>query len=336
MSNEHTFGVLSSSQESNLMSEGTYSSLVSELLNNPVGLVDSFADCEEKCDITRHEQELLQAQSLPHHILPAEMPTSDEFAGLYNFQLDPVQNGDQKTYVYSQKLKKVFTEMDKTLPIYIKWFPAIPGLFVRAVMSFCSATHRSEPVTRCHNHIAVSNQNVPHLRHVLSCKHTNATYHEVNGHFSVLVPLGTPQTGSDYIQMDFVCHCKNSCSPGINRRPTEVIFTLENSIGEVLGRRKLQIRICSCPKRDREKEERPLKELAHSRKRKLAIGKKFMPNKKLCDDPNVFTFNVKIYGRDNYSKLRECAFDAMAGSIARGEPRHIIEPLMEEIVRMPM
>lgn len=55
------------------------------------------------------------------------------------------------------------------------------------------------------------------------------------------------------IQLLFTC--QNSCSGGINRKSTSLIFILENGIGKMYGRRVLHFKVCSCPKRDKDKEE---------------------------------------------------------------------------------
>jgi hypothetical protein len=49
--------------------------------------------------------------------------------------------------------------------------------------------------------------------------------------------------------------CLGSDVGGINRKPVKLIFTLELGIGNVIGRRTIDLRICSCPKRDKQQEE---------------------------------------------------------------------------------
>lgn len=229
--------------------------------------------------------------------------------------------------------------MGKTLPVRIKWMPMFSGLYVKAVMAFCQPAHRSEAVTRCHNHIALSNKDSPYLRHVLSCRHTQASYEESNGHYCVKVPLGAPQPGSDYVQMDLTFHCKNSCSTGINRRPTEVVFYLETASGEVVGLRKLSVRICSCPKRDKDKEERSLRDYSApaSKKRKLT-GKKCVPpvyREQPEPDSEIFPLSLRVYGRENYETLKRIFYGQMLTSIECGGPAAVIRPLIDDMLRLP-
>ena len=53
----------------------------------------------------------------------------------------------------------------------------------------------------------------------------------------------------------FAFMCFSSCAYGPSRRPIEVIFTLEKD-GQTLGRRVVEIRVCACPGRDRNSDEK--------------------------------------------------------------------------------
>jgi hypothetical protein len=68
------------------------------------------------------------------------------------------------------------------------------------------------------------------IDYVLHIDHEQAIYEfdEKSGRYSVRMALSRPQAGTDWVTMAFRFMCKNSCLSGMNRRPTEVIFTLEN------------------------------------------------------------------------------------------------------------
>jgi hypothetical protein len=68
------------------------------------------------------------------------------------------------------------------------------------------------------------------IDYVLHIDHPQAIYEfdEKSERYSVRMALDHPQAGSDCVTMAFKFMCKNSCISGMNRRPTEVIFTLES------------------------------------------------------------------------------------------------------------
>ena len=77
---------------------------------------------------------------------------------------------------------------------------------------------------------------------------------------SVVVPFSKPQAGTNYCSHLFKFMCLGSDVGGINRKPVKLVFTLEQGPGEVvLGRDVYDVRICSCPKRDKQQEETKFK-----------------------------------------------------------------------------
>ena len=88
--------------------------------------------------------------------------------------------------------------------------------------------------------------------------HPQSIYHEdtQSGRLSVVLPLlhDVPDPSSPSCFIKFMC--LGSDAGGPNRRPMQVIFTLENTQCSVLGRDILNIKICCCPKRDKTTEEK--------------------------------------------------------------------------------
>lgn len=65
---------------------------------------------------------------------------------------------------------------------------------------------------------------------MLHSGHSNAVYEKdfTSGRHSVRVPLDRLQAGAEWVTVPYRFMCKSSCGGGMNRRLTEVIFTLEN------------------------------------------------------------------------------------------------------------
>jgi len=72
---------------------------------------------------------------------------------------------------------------------------------------------------------------------------------------SVMCPVVQPHVGST-INFPIKFMCLGSDVGGINRKPVKVIFTLEHGYGNVVARHAVDVRICSCPKRDMAQEEK--------------------------------------------------------------------------------
>lgn len=238
---------------------------------------------------------------------------------------------------YSEILKKAYIKMEKTLPLRFTWDPATFGLFLRTKLVFVYEQHKNDPVRRCPNHVAPTNS-VNHamererIKHVVQCvNHASSIYEEDNeGHLSILTPFSTPEAGSQYVPMCYKFFCKNSCSAGMNRRETELVFTLETEGGQILARCTLRIRICSCPKRDKQKGEADNMEQSISVKRELVLtsGKKIQS----CDT-HVYKVELNIVGKENYLSVHKHAYDIMAGQAARTGQLECFKPHMDEISR---
>lgn len=226
--------------------------------------------------------------------------------------------------------------MEKVLPLRLTWEPTtdLYGLFLRTELVFLLDEHKSDPVRRCYNHAAITNpvnQNMEpnKIKHVVHCvNHASSIYEDKNEHLSILTPLCAPEPGSQYVPICFKFFCKNSCPSGMNRRATELIFTLEDENNRVLARQTKAIRICSCPKRDKQKDEAELQD-SMAIKRKVVLTS----NKKISScDKHVYKVELNVVGKENCLAVYKYAYDVMAGQAARTGQHDVLKSCMDDIL----
>ncbi|RZF46678.1 hypothetical protein LSTR_LSTR002541 [Laodelphax striatellus] len=200
------------------------------------------------------------------------LPCTLEYPGIYDFKVELSEtSSSRRSWVYSSKLGKVFVDINKILLFQIKLNTnCISNLRVRALLVYTSPDHNHLPVNRCMlhaferdpNYLAhiqnnVCNCSISLAGHVLTSNHSEAAYeyNAASGRHSVSVPLEQPQVGSESILIGYQFGCKTSCEGGMSRRPVSLVFTLENEQDEVLGRSVMLVKVCRCPKRDKDREE---------------------------------------------------------------------------------
>lgn len=251
--------------------------------------------------------------------------------------------------------------MQNILPIDVKHNPTPDGseLFLRATLLYSSPQFVQELVERCSAHVdtrLMNNRDIePHIiRHVLRCTNPGSIYMgntERKEHLSVVTQLQQPQAGVETVRVNYQFMCKNSCPAGMNRRAVDVIFTLEDACGRVLGRRKLSVRVCSCPKRDKEKEEKELKDQIHAqnhgtttttgRKRKMTYKKAYANNIEThqnYDRSHTDNFlckisSIEVVGKDIAIDILRYGQDRMLAGIQRGRYDEEQEVLVRECVQ---
>ncbi|CAG9559325.1 unnamed protein product [Danaus chrysippus] len=194
---------------------------------------------------------------------PLGPPMRGNFAGEANFEI--TIDGSQtrrKKFLYSAKLNKIFVDIGVDFPLKFNWDSKYQNMFVRATVMFSDADQAQKKVEACYQHSFYSKTantaigrnvlrsgreyGVPNVEYYGSLENPDAWY-------SVLV------SGNPTLEHPYQFVCKNSCVSGINRRNIEIIFTLEDSCGLVIGRQSVGVRVCSCPRRDMNKEEDPEK-----------------------------------------------------------------------------
>jgi len=191
-------------------------------------------------------------------------PSLENYLGQFSFKSTFAklsENSKNRHWDYSPVLCKLYIDMNKWVQVefHVGSFPPA-GLSVRALPVFSDANYINQPVTRCPNHAILTdptNENFPYPGHLIRVAGDDVTYHQdsVSGRLSVSFPVLAPAAGSERISKQVKFMCLGSDVGGINRRPTKVVFTLETVDGHVVGRNVFDVRICSCPKRDRQQEE---------------------------------------------------------------------------------
>ncbi|XP_060524253.1 cellular tumor antigen p53 isoform X2 [Cylas formicarius] len=263
--------------------------------------------------------------------------SNEEYSGPYEFEVTVIPNHKSKNpWVYSPVLNKVFMDMGHQFPVdfKIKDRPTNEVLYIRITPQYSLPQHAQETVHRCimHDHpMDPTNKGIPdHVRsHVIRCLNSECQYlgnKDYSERLSLVFPFSQPQIGSESVREMFQFVCKSSCaSPGMNRRAIEVIFTLESESGKVVGRKCLNVRICACPKRDKEKEEKEHHKdkyggLPKGKKRKLdgntSSGKIIMnPEKEFKE----YSVNLKIVGKQNLLKILNYAEDLLEAQCYRNQ-----------------
>ncbi|KAL3861080.1 hypothetical protein ACJMK2_007165 [Sinanodonta woodiana] len=250
------------------------------------------------------------------------VPSNTNYPGEFGFEISfaqPSKETKSTTWTYSDMLKKLYVRMATTCPVRFKTNPARPpppACIIRAMPIFMKPEHVQETVKRCPNHATSKehNENHPAPTHLVRCEHKLGKYVEdgYTGRQSVLIPHENPQAGSEWVTNLFQFMCLGSCVGGPNRRPIQIVFTLEKD-NQVLGRRAVEVRICACPGRDRKADEKTAMPVSKQSPKKsplprltlgtemTVVGKK----RKIGDDE---MFSLAVRGRENYEilcKLRD-------------------------------
>lgn len=183
----------------------------------------------------------------------------------YNF--DVTLNGDSSnSWLYVPNPGKIFIKMNSVMTINASFRPQQKQMFLRAMILFDNVNEMHLPVKRCANHSAstvASSINSEESKHILKCLNPYAQYKGMEDgkvfqeRLSVVVPLDNANiddAGNSQQTIGYEFGCQNSCTSGINRKSTSIVFTLEDKYCQLLGKKVVQFKVCSCPKRDAERE----------------------------------------------------------------------------------
>uniref|UniRef100_A0A0A9WKI7 Cellular tumor antigen p53 n=1 Tax=Lygus hesperus TaxID=30085 RepID=A0A0A9WKI7_LYGHE len=226
-----------------------------------------------------HTSSELPNSTMPSTPLPTcTHPCLEDFEGEFGFTLsyDALNTNPSNSWSYSEVLKQVFIKMNNVLLIQFKTNRPLSNdrFFIRALLVYQNNDFMNQAVNRCSIHwIDDDSSQLAHRSprfcecekyhlagHVLRCQTEGAQYQfDPNSErHSVIVDVPrTPQSGSDFIKaVHYFFSCKTSCPKGMQRRAVQVVFTLEDDRCQVYGRKVLPVKICSCPKRDKDRQEK--------------------------------------------------------------------------------
>jgi len=284
--------------------------------------------------------------SIPEHQLsgPHPSPTGADpsmvnYPGhyLYEVMFTKLSQGSKnKHWDYSSQLKKLYIDMNKWVQVEFRVGSSPPeGLYIRALPIYAEASHIRDPVKRCPNHASPSdptNANCFYPHHLirLDGETTNYCDDPDSKRLSVVFPVHTPHQGTDKVSKLMKFMCLGSDVGGINRRPLKVIFTLEEGLGRVVGRKVVDVRICSCPKRDRQQEEARHEQQEGQVRRiaeRFANTTVVVPNSQLMPPPGKKVLEkepiimVPVHA-DDFKKLNEFAESAWVMREVTADPRN--------------
>uniref|UniRef100_A0A182XID1 p53 DNA-binding domain-containing protein n=1 Tax=Anopheles quadriannulatus TaxID=34691 RepID=A0A182XID1_ANOQN len=171
-------------------------------------------------------------------------------------------------WCYSNALEKLFVKKKTPVTFDVTYMQPsdYSRLKLRIMLVYSNSQYAYNAISRCQDDIAKDGaKDFAHKEHVVRCLNPDASFtgREKGVNFedrlAVLVDLnngGTPQHLEKQqtvpVSLEFLC--QNSC-PTMERRATTLVFTVENELGTLLGRKSISVKICSCPKRDMEKDD---------------------------------------------------------------------------------
>ncbi|VVC32489.1 p53-like transcription factor, DNA-binding,p53 tumour suppressor family,p53, DNA-binding domain,p53/RUNT- [Cinara cedri] len=231
-------------------------------------LIESIDPDANTESLPSHSSEDSESYSISEHLTQTGKQINiDDYPGQlnFNFSLDFTEISKQH-WMYSITLNKAYINMNRILPIQFYWqfdkadSLGIKNLRIRALLVFATPEFRQLSIKRCPIHIVLDRTSNPtQVEHIIWCEQSDAIYEQDpnSQRYSVVVPVhnSDPSSGSKSYDILYKFMCKSFCSTSFNRRPIYVIFTLETTKGQVLGRKKLGLKVCSVPKRDMLKEE---------------------------------------------------------------------------------
>lgn len=238
---------------------------------------------------------------------PSSLPGTENWPGIYSFKVsfNYQENAKGLTWVYSKVLNKLYVGKDVSCPVNFSTSIAMTGdVNIRAMVYFSSPNHASEIVHRCINHsMDELSRGLFEAEHLVRCESSMAFYEvdSLKGRHSVTVPFENPPAGQDFSSYIYSFKCFGSCSGGPNRRPMMLVFTLEKG-NKVVGRQRIDLKVCACPSRDMRQED-PQDKKCVKRKEVVPI-EPTPPSKKMKMAKEDGPYIIKVQDKECFEHLR--------------------------------
>ena len=189
-----------------------------------------------------------------------------DWPGDFRFKLRLPASGKAREPQFSAILNKLYIAQNRAVTLTLSTSaPTSASFSLRAQLMFTSPDHQKDPVRVCyqHSHTGGGTPRTDALAsHILrltageplvDVKYLHFT--DTGKHAVLVSPLPPPAPGTNTVPITIRFTDLSSCPGGINRREIAVVFTLESE-GRVVGRKVLPVRVCTCPKRDRQHDEK--------------------------------------------------------------------------------
>lgn len=318
------------------------------MLGVPQGIMEGyeasmiFSESTLLDEVKLEEEMRLQQQQLqpPQPLQPPQQQQQQVDNELRHLSCNPSINPVESKYEFEVQIPpennnvvfnkpKLFIKMNSKMTIQVSYREQYRGeqLHLRGMILFAMAAEMHLPVKRCANH---RSPNDPLMANILKINDPKASYlGKENGQtfaerLSVVVPVenGTFDDNGKITQtISLEFGCQNSCSSGINRRPTVIVFTLENDNGHLLGKSASEFKVCSCPKRDAEREIKPKRK--HNANEAFPHGKRPkypQPQKMIKSEPDSesdSTENANTTSTFTLTKVHLCMPADMMGDLLK-------------------
>ena len=259
------------------------------------------------------ESSFMASETIPDNAYQHNIPSTTEMIGSYNFH---VELGNQSKRVanpeWVYKNNKLYIKPGTLCPIVFSASSTIPQpCNIRIMPVFKNPEDARDIVRCCPNHTMdnMEKSSFSSVKHFARCENENVSYKEcpLTGRFFLAIPFVPSQrdphskTVSTHELLSFVCN--NSCV-GLNRRPIQVIFEIIHG-QSIMGRGLLEVRVCACPGRDSNLDDKQQKQ-PFRRKRRLqdetTVDRLYM---QMEEPPFLTPANFSTEGKDVPAKKKK-------------------------------